>query len=451
MTRPRLDNRLLGLITIGIALLLLVGDFTGALRGAFSGGGRTVNAVFADAQQLATGDLVRVKGVDVGKVTGINLSPDARSATVTMQVDSSAGPLYANASAALRWRTILGASYAVYLDRGSPSAGPLQNGTIPESRTTNQVQVEDLAGALAGGAARSGLQTMPAELAQALRDPLPPAQSLQTLGAISPSLATGVGALRGQNLDGDLRTLVSATASTVRALDTPTAELRTLIAAGAATLETTAAQQSAIRGMLAAAPGALQSTDVTVRQLNTTLNLADPLISQLTPTAPSVAPTLAQLHPTVTGLSDLLQRAVPLLHALRPAVSSLAQASQAGLPLLNGVTPSLDRTNNQILPYMGAIDPETKHSAAEMIGGTFTGLGSGAPAQEDANGHFIRFPVSFGSLSTYLPCQIYFGDPDAKKLIECQTLQQALSTFLNWVNSHGSVGSQATTLKARRP
>jgi virulence factor Mce-like protein len=451
MSQPRVDNRLLGLVTIGVLLLLLIGDFTGVLRSAFSGGGRTVKAVFADAQQLQTGDLVRVKGVDVGKVTAIKLNPGASSATVTMQVDSPAGPLYANASAALRWRTILGASYAVYLDRGTPSAGPLPNSTIPESRTANQVQVEDLAGALTGGGARSGLQAMPAELGQALRDPLPPAQSFTTLAAISPSLATGVGALRGQNLDGDLQTLVSATASTVHALDTPTAELRTLIAAGAATLETTAAQQSAIRGMLAAAPGALQSTDVTVKQLNTTLRLADPLISRLIPTAPSVAPTLAQLHPTVVGLSNLLHRAVPLLHALRPAVTSLAQASQVGLPLLVGVTPSLDRTNNQILPYMGAIDPETKHSAAEMIGGTFTGLGSGAPAQEDANGHFIRFPVSFGSLSTYLPCQIYFGNPDAKKLIECETLQQALTTFLNYVNSQGSVGSQAATLKAKRP
>jgi phospholipid/cholesterol/gamma-HCH transport system substrate-binding protein len=444
MSRARIDNRLLGLITIVVLVGLLVADFTGGLRGAFSGGGRTVSAVFADAQQLQTGDLVRVKGVDVGTVTGITLSPGARSATVKMQVNDSAGRLYANASAAVRWRTILGASYAVYLDRGTPGAGPLGSNAIPQSRTSNQVEVEDVA-SFDQGAARSGLQAMPDELGRAFRDPAPPAQALGTLAAISPHLATGLHGLRGQTLDSDLRSLVSATASTVSALDAPNNELRTLVAAGAATLETTAASQSAIRGMLAAAPGALQSTDETVKQLDTTLGLADPLIAQLSPTAPSVSPTLVQLHPTLVGLSALLQRATPLLHALRPAVRSLAQASQIGLPLLVGLTPSLDRVNNQILPYMGAIDPQTKHSAAEMIGGTFTGLGSGAPAQEDANGHFIRFPVSLGSSPTYLPCQIYYGNPDAKKLLECQSLQQALGTFLSWV------GSQAPLLKASGP
>jgi phospholipid/cholesterol/gamma-HCH transport system substrate-binding protein len=441
--RRRLNDRVLGLITLTVAIALLLGDFTGVLRGAFSGGGRTVHAVFADAQQLQPGDLVRVQGVDVGKVTGISLDPGAQSSTVTMQVDSSAGPLYADASAQLRWRTVLGASYALYLDRGNAAAGPLGSRTIPEGRTSNQVEVEDLAG-VDSGAARTGLQTMPGELAKAFSDPVATGQTFGTLAAISPSLTTGVGALRGQNMDSDLRTLVSATASTVRALDTPTTVVRTLVAAAAATLDTTASQQAAIRATIADSPGALQSTDTTVRQLNDTLRLADPLLSSLMPSAPAVAPTVSQLHGTVNGLNLVLNHAVPLLHALRPAVNSLAQASRTGLPLLNGLTPTFDRVNNTVLPYLGAIDPETKHSAAEMIGGTFTGLGSGAPAQEDANGHFIRFPVTLGSSSTYLPCQIYLGNPDAQQLIECQTLQQAMQTFFTWINNEQS------SLTARR-
>lgn len=435
--RRRLDDRVLGLITLTVAIALLLGDFTGVLRGAFSGGGRTVHAVFSDAQQLEPGDLVRVRGVDVGKVTGIALDPGARSATVTMQVDSSAGPLYANAGAQLRWRTILGASYAVYIDRGNAAAGPLGSRTIPESRTSNQVEVEDLAG-VDSGAARTGLQTMPGELAKAFGNPVATGQTFGTLADISPSLTTGVGALRGQNMDSDLRTLVSATASTVQALDTPTNEVRTLVSAAAATLDTTANQQAAIQATIADSPGTLESTDTTVRQLNDTLRLADPLLSSLMPSAPAVAPTVSQLHGTVNGLNSVLHHAVPLLHALRPAVSSLAQASRTGLPLLNGLTPTFDRVNNTVLPYLGAIDPETKHSAAEMVGGTFTGLGSGAPAQEDANGHFIRFPVTLGSSSTYLPCQIYFGNPDAQQLVECQTLQQAMQTFFTWINNEQS-------------
>jgi ABC-type transporter Mla subunit MlaD len=432
MTRRfHLDDRLLGLLTLTIIVALVAADFTGAIRNAFSGGGRTVRAVFADTQQLSAGDLVRVGGVDAGTVTHIALNPGARSSTVTMSVDSSALPLYGNASAQLRWRTILGASYAVYLDRGAPSAGTLGTGTIPESRTSEQVEVEDLAG-VDQGAARTGLQTMPGELAQALADPRAPARALGTLAAVSPSLTSGLSALRGSQTDTDLRSLVSASSRTIAVLDTPTDEVRTLVGAAAATLQTTAGAQAAIRSTLASAPAALRSTDQTVRQLGSTLDLADPLIATVNDAAPEVAPTLARLHPTVVGLDSLLRGAQPLLHALRPAVTSLARAARDGLPLLGALTPSLGRVNDSILPYLAQTDPETGHTTTEMIGGTFTALGSGAPGQMDASGHFIRFPVTSGSSPVYLPCQIYYGNPDAQKLIACQSLQQALQTVLDY-------------------
>ena len=435
-----LGDRLLGLITVGVVIALIAGDFTGVLRGAFSGGGRTVKAVFGDTQQLTKGDFVRIQGVDVGHVTGITLDPGARHSTVTMSLDSSAGPLYADSSASLRWRTVLGASYAVSLDRGTPGAGPLGSQTIPQSRTSNQVELDDVA-ALDRGSVRRGLQTMPGELARALRDAQPPAQALGTLADISPALTTGLAAVRGQTLDSDLRNAVTASARTVRALDAPNNQLQTLVAAASATLQTTASAGSDISATIAESPAALQGADTTVKQLNTTLSAADPLIARLTPTAPAIATTVARLHPTVVGLNDLLRRAVPLLEALRPAVGSLADAARGGLPLLNALTPSFDRVNNTILPYLGETDPGTQHTTSEMIGGTFTGLGSGATAQMDANGHFIRFPVTAGSSPAYLPCQIYYGNPDKTKLVECQSLQQALQTFL----SYSPLGPPRTT------
>jgi phospholipid/cholesterol/gamma-HCH transport system substrate-binding protein len=441
MRIPKLGDRALGLITICVVAGLIAGDFTGVLRGAFSGGGRTVKAVFTDTQQLQKGDPVRVQGVDVGQVTGVTLDRGAQDSTVTMSVGSSAGPLYADAGASLRWRTVLGASYAVSLTRGTPAAGNLGSQTIPASRTSNQVELDALA-AFDKGAVRTGLQTMPGELARALRDPQPPAQALGTLADISPSLATGLGAVRGQSLDSDLQNAIAASAQTVKALDAPNDQLRTVVAAASATLRTTALAGGDVRATIARSPAALQSTDTTVKQLDTTLTAADPLVAKLRPAAPAVASTVAQLHPTVVGLDDLLRRAVPLLDALRPAVSSLAQAARGGLPLLNGLTPSFDRVNNTILPYLGETDPGTAHTTSEMIGGTFTGLGSGATAQMDANGHFIRFPVTAGSTPVYLPCQIYYANPDAAKLLECQSLQQALQTFL----SYSPFGPPATSL-----
>jgi hypothetical protein len=114
------------------------------------------------------------------------------------------------------------------------------------------------------------------------------------------------------------------------------------------------------------------------------------------------------------------------------------------------VSPSLARLANNILPYLNAKDPRTQHSTAEMVGPTVEGLGSGAGGQMDNNGHFIRFPVTAGSASIYLPCQEYLGDPDAKKLVACETLQQALGSLLSY-NPLGSGSGLPTATGGAKP
>jgi hypothetical protein len=113
-------------------------------------------------------------------------------------------------------------------------------------------------------------------------------------------------------------------------------------------------------------------------------------------------------------------------------VTSLARVARQGRPLLNGLQPSIDRLDKTILPYLAELDPQTQHATYEMIGPTLGGLGPGAAGPQDQNGHFIRFPATVGSSPLYLPCQIYAGNPDADKLIECQSLQQALDDVINY-------------------
>jgi hypothetical protein len=128
----------------------------------------------------------------------------------------------------------------------------------------------------------------------------------------------------------------------------------------------------------------------------------------------------------------LLRNAVPLLRSLRPAVTSLASVSRQGLPLLAELQPALDKVDGKILPFLDEVDPETRRSTSEMIGPTFAGLGAGAAGQEDGNGHFIRFPATSGSSPLYLPCQIYFGNPDKDKVLACESLQKDLDRFLTF-------------------
>jgi phospholipid/cholesterol/gamma-HCH transport system substrate-binding protein len=439
--RARFDRyAVTGVITITAIVVVATLIVTGAYRGWFAGGGRTVRAVFADAQQLHAGDQVRLDGVTVGKVDRIQLDPGARAAIVSMTIDNSAGALHADATAALRFKTVLGGAFYVNLARGSRTAEPLGSRPIPLARTSGQIQLEDVTSALQRGA-RTGLQTLSAQMAQALADPLVPASVLRHLDDVAPSVAVGVGALRGQRPDADLRTLVSATSRAMGALGESNGQLKSLVAGAAATVHTTADRAADIQSTIAQAPDAMSSITLTLGRLDSTLRLADPLIAQLQRPAAQVAPTVGPLRPTLVRADALLNEAAPLMRALRPAVSSLAVTSREGLPLLNGLSPSLARLAGNILPYLNQTDPQTKHTTAEMIGPALEGLGSGAGGQLDNNGHFIRFPATVGSASVYLPCQTYLGDPDKKLVIGCETLQQALRSLL----SYNPLGSTSTS------
>ncbi|MHB8694123.1 MAG: MlaD family protein [Solirubrobacteraceae bacterium] len=444
MKQRREINRLwLGSIAIVIGLGFAIGVLGGAIGPQmFSGGGRTVTATFANAQQVIAGTEVRVQGVLEGTVSSVKLAPGGHATTVVMTVPDSAGPLYRDASATIAWKTLLGGAFNVNLNRGTPGAGPLGSSTIPLSRTANQVELEDLI-AVDNGGARTGLQTTPGQLATALSNPRPPATALSTLADVAPSVTTGVGALRGLVPDSDLRALVAGTAQTLQALNAPNDQLRGLVQGAAATLSVTAAHAADLRSALDAATPALDQVKTTFVQLRHTFSLANPLLQTLSGSASQVAPTVSDLYPTVVGASDLLNRAVPLLHALRPAMSSLASASQKGLPLLNGLQPSVDNLQHTVLPYLNTVDPATQRTTAEMIGPTTEALGPDIAGQMDQNGHFIRFPATAGSSPFYLPCQIYAGNPSSKQLIACSSLQTIFSAVFNYNPVHSQLGAAA--------
>ncbi|HYF24350.1 MAG TPA: MlaD family protein [Baekduia sp.] len=446
-----LDRRsALGLATLVLGTVLLVAGLSGALRGLFENPDtREVQAVFADAQQVRDGSRVRLDGIPAGTVKEVELDDATGRATVTMDIERDAGPLFADARAVLRWRTVLGGSFYVDLERGTASRGELQ-GPIGVQRTDRQVELDDVT-QIVDGRARQGLQTLPGELAKAFQDPADLRGVLETTAKISPDAASGLAALRGMVPERDLRALVTNTSRTVRALDTPRDELRTVVAGAAATLGTTAARGAQLRATLQRAPGALRTTEATMARLVTSLDKVDPLLADLRDPAGDVAPTLERLQPVVTEGDRVLRAAGPLLDDLRPAAASLRGASQRGLPLLRALEPSLERTDKVLLPMLAEKDPQTTKSTAVMIGGTFAALASGAGGQMDVNGHFIRFPATAGNSSLYsLPCQTYLANPDKKELVACQTLQQAMKTYLTYDPLSATPGTEPAAAR-RKP
>ncbi len=98
----------------------------------------TVTASFEDATGLLVNDNVKVAGVPVGKVTGIEV--ESGQAVVTMEIDEDR-KVPADSAAAVRWRNLIGQRY-VYLYPGeAPTA--LEDGDVID-KTTNVIDIGEL-------------------------------------------------------------------------------------------------------------------------------------------------------------------------------------------------------------------------------------------------------------------------------------------------------------------
>lgn len=97
-----------------------------------------LTASFDDVSGLLLGDNVKIAGVPVGKVTGIDV--EAGEAVVTMQIDSDRR-VPTDSSASIRWRNLIGQRY-VYL---IPGAAPvmMEDGDVVDD-TTNVIDLGEL-------------------------------------------------------------------------------------------------------------------------------------------------------------------------------------------------------------------------------------------------------------------------------------------------------------------
>ncbi|WP_354700105.1 hypothetical protein DSM112329_00368 [Paraconexibacter sp. AEG42_29] len=442
-------HKTMGIIAVAGVALLLYGTYAGIIRSVLAGSTPEVSAVFRNVATLREGDLVRVRGVNVGKVEKLESVDGGRATKVTMSVDEDAGEIHADARAKVAWRTLLGGAFAVNLDPGREESGKL-SGDIPLKQTSSQVELDDITSVVAGDA-RRGLKQIPPQLTDAMRDPQTLKDLGETLDEQSPSIEQGLNAARGTAKDRDLQALVTETTKTVKALDAPDDGLNRLVSGAGGTLQVTAAREADLRATIGTAPGVLRNTDITLARLDTTLGVLDPVVDKLRDPAGKVAPALIRLSPVVRGGDRLLTRATPLLRDLRPAVSSLAAASRRGTPLLEELQPSITRLDKTILPYFNETDPETTHTTAEMVGPGLGGLANVA-APFDSNGHVLRFPFTGGSSPLYLPCQVYAGNPDKTKAIECRNLSKVLNDYLTFNPLDPAPGSapSATTRRKNR-
>jgi phospholipid/cholesterol/gamma-HCH transport system substrate-binding protein len=141
-----------------------------------------VKAVFANVVDLVPHATVRVNDVAVGSVTGLQVPAGSWDATVTMEINGGVH-LPANVIAQLASSSLLGEEYvALSAPPGVPAQGTLANGgTIPQYRTTDNVTVEQVLGALSmllNGGGLAQVHTITSSLNDALAGNEPQVRSL---------------------------------------------------------------------------------------------------------------------------------------------------------------------------------------------------------------------------------------------------------------------------------
>jgi ABC-type transporter Mla subunit MlaD len=298
---------------------------------------------------LAGRNEVRIRGLRVGRVQKVEMS--AGQPVLTLQIDRSHGPLYANARLALRPQTPLQDMFVDVVDRGDASAGDVGDRLLAARQTGTPVDLPTVLNTF-NADTRSRMKVLLNELGAGLDDNGD--QLRATFVSIVPflteteDLATQI-ARRGRitrRLVHNLRVLVGAVGER-------DAQLAGLVASGSDTLGTVAARGAAFDATLRELPGTVREVDSSLRRVGRSLEPLDQALSSLLPVANRLPGALASLErismaarPALASLRSPVRRLGPIARDLEPAAAS----SSAALAQLSSQTGRLDRVTRTLVP-----------------------------------------------------------------------------------------------------
>jgi virulence factor Mce-like protein len=379
-----------GLIFLGLIAFALYCGYSKDIP-LIGGGGHEIKAIFPSANNVIPGNQVRVQGVEVGVVDKVERAPSGRGAQITMKIKEGKNvTVRRDASAHVYWRTLLGGNFYVELEPGSRSAPEMPDGgTIPMSRTTSQVEFDQLLTSFDDGA-RTGIQTFFKEFKRGFAQPAAPRETIRELSPALRATARGLPGLRGTRPGSDLPDLARGASRALGALARSESELAGLVEHTDTALAVTAARSQDIGSMLDQAPATLADTRTTMTRLRTTLDTLDPVADDLRPGSRRLAGAVTAATPTMNELARLVPTALPFLRDIDPAVRSLRRAAKVGVPLMQDLNPTLVRTAKQINPFLNARNADTKLRNSWAIGPFFASIGS-ASSEFDELGHVQNF------------------------------------------------------------
>ena len=326
MRNSSVIGRIAAVAAVGIAVVAVVVILLS------SGSDYTVKAVFQDASQIVSGDLVQVSGNAVGTVSNIALTPDGQ-AQLTLDIsDKTYDPLRVGTIATVREASLSGiANRYVDLRLGPGTAPAIKSGaTIGTQYTNSAVDLDELFNTL-DAPTRRALQEFIQGSANAYAGRGNEAQLAWQY--LNPSIASTSLLFREINRDtGNFTSFLVKSAHLVTDIAQRHADLSGLIQHLNTTTTALASQSTALGQSLQRLPGFMRLANTTFVNLRNALDDVKPLVDASKPVAPKLQKLLEQLKP-------LAQNAVPTVRDLANIVSKpganndLIELTRLGVPL----------------------------------------------------------------------------------------------------------------------
>ncbi len=280
-------------------------------------GGRSyqVNAIFTNASQLVSGDLVEVAGSPIGTVSNISLTPQGQ-AKLTLDINqSNYMPLRQGTIATVRQASLSGiANRYVDLRLGPGTAQTIPSGgTIGTNDTTSAVDLDQLFNTL-DPATRKGLQDFIQGSAAQYQGQGKAAQA--AFQYLDPAVAASSMLFRELNRNtGKFTNFIVKTGNLFTDISQRQSDVSGLVTHLSTTLQALAAQHTALGSSIAQLPGFMALADTTFVNLRNALDDLTPLVNVSKPVAPKLQRLLVQLEPlaidsvpTVRDLANVIRR-----------------------------------------------------------------------------------------------------------------------------------------------
>ncbi|MEX2195181.1 MAG: MlaD family protein [Thermoleophilaceae bacterium] len=397
MRRPRLPNAVAGLLTVGAAVLAFYLAFIDV---PFTGG-TEFRAVFASANEVGSRSPVRIAGVEVGEVTGVERGPGG-TAVVTMEIDDKGLPLHRDAEVKIRPRIFLEGNFFVDLEPGTPGGPELEKGgTIPLAQTAIPVQLDQILSSLETGT-RENLKELVEQYRAALEDGGAEAiagGAEHSAGAFSGVAQVAEGA-RGLEA-GDLPRLVEDGGRAAAALSRDDERLAELVTGLNRTVRGLAAGQGDLARAVDELDGVLEVAGPTLAAVNELVPPARRFVADVRPGIQEAPATLRLAVPLLDQVAGLLRAGeLPALRSeLDPALRSLAALVPDLTDLFERVTPITECLRRNALPTLKQPVDDPPHTTDEPVYRellySLVGLAS-ASQNFDGNGPAVRYHAGLG-------------------------------------------------------